>query len=1093
MVFLSSVDYSYQPNHRMKSNFSFLKSEYPILANLGILTEKYIHDDPNTALFKMRLFGEKVVEKIFEIHQLDFPYDNTAFRRLEVLRDESIIEDNILGLLHTIRKSGNLAVHEGKQAEESAMSLLFSSFKIAKWFYETYSVEASDISAIKFHPPQKVDLEQDYKILEQEYLILEQKFADLLHERAIGTLSTEKSVELKERSRKAALKIEMSEAETRQLIDAQLRAAGWEADTVSLNFKLHGSLPEKGKNKAIAEWKCGNKWADYALFIGTELYGLVEAKKYAQDISTDLAQAKRYAELVEAKTSFQLIGEWGNYKVPFLFSTNGRPYLQQLETKSGIWFIDVRNPENHSRSLKGWFSPEGMIKLWEQNISDADEKLKNKSPDFLQDTSGLGLRDYQMQAISAVEKTIRINPEKKRMLLAMATGTGKTRTIIGLAYRLIQSNRFRRILFMVDRRLLAKQALGAFQDNKIEDLNTFAGIYQIQGLKELIPEMDTRLHFATVQSMVKRLFYSDADGLPVDAYDCIIVDEAHRGYLLDREMDEDELGFKNQDDYVSKYRRVLDYFDATAIGLTATPALHTTEIFGSPIYSYSYREAVIDGYLIDHEPPYLIKTKLGEEGIVWNAGDKPKVYDKENNQIIELSELEDELAINIEGFNKMVITESFNRTVISQLVNEIDPEGEEKTLVFAANDEHADLIVKFLKEEFGKIGADVHDDAIQKITGKSYDPEEQVRRYKNEKYPNVAVTVDLLSTGVDVPSICNIVFMRRIKSRILFEQMMGRATRRCDEIGKEVFRIYDAVKIYEALQDYTQMTPVTANPKTSFIQLADELERIESNERARKQIEQIIAKFQRKRQYITDENLDQFKYRTKGHDPDSFVEFLHAAKNNDSHDQLGQMAGVWRFLDDLKPSPGFQFVSEHGDESRGIERGYGNSEKPEDYIQSFQQFITENLNKMAALQIICTRPQELDRKSLKELKLQLDQHGFNQLSLNTAWKASRNVDIAADIISYIRTLALGDALISHEERIRKAVEKVRAMRNWNKIQQKWIDRFEKQLLEENVLQHEDLNQAPFTENGGFDRLNKVFEEQLDQLIKQLNENLYQTA
>jgi type I restriction enzyme R subunit len=401
---------------------------------------------------------------------------------------------------------------------------------------------------------------------------------------------------------------------------------------------------------------------------------------------------------------------------------------------------------------------------------------------------------------------------------------------------------------------------------------------------------------------------------------------------------------------------VLDYFDAAAIGMTATPALHTTEIFGTPIYNYTYREAVIDGFLIDHEPPYLIKTKLGEEGIIWERGDRPKVYDKENNQIIGLAELEDELAINIEGFNKMVITEPFNRTAISQLVQLIDPDGEEKTLIFAATDEHADLVVSILKEEYEKIGCDLNDNAIQKITGKSYDPEEQVRRYKNEKYPTIAVTVDLLTTGIDVPAICNIVFLRRVKSRILYEQMLGSATRRCDEIDKEVFRIYDAVQIYEALQDYTQMKPVTVNPLATFEELAAELGRIDSNERAAKQLDQIIAKFRRKCRYITDDNIDH-----------------------------------------------------------------------------------------------------------------------------------------ADIISFIRNMALGDALISHEDRIRRAVEKVRAMKSWNRIQQKWIDRFEHQLLSENILQHDDLNQAPFNENGGFDRLNKVFEEQLDQLISQLNENLYQTA
>ncbi len=123
--------------------------------------------------------------------------------------------------------------------------------------------------------------------------------------------------------------------------------------------------------------------------------------------------------------------------------------------------------------------------------------------------------------------------------------------------------------------------------------------------------------------MVKRLFYAedDSDTLPIDTYDCIIMDEAHRGYLMDKEMDDHELRFKDQGDYISKYRSVLDYFDATAIGLYRYTCLHSTEIFGSPIYNYSCREAVIDGFLIDHEPPYMIKTKLGREGIIWEKGE----------------------------------------------------------------------------------------------------------------------------------------------------------------------------------------------------------------------------------------------------------------------------------------------------------------------------------------------------------------------------------------------------------------------------------------------------------------------------------------
>ncbi|RKD90424.1 type I restriction-modification system endonuclease [Mangrovibacterium diazotrophicum] len=1078
-----------------KSNFSFLTEEFPILANLGSQAEQYIHSDPGAALGKVRLLVEKMTELIFKVHQLEFPYDDSIFRRIQVLADEGVLDDKIISLLHQLRKSGNVATHSTEDLSKVAMSHLLSLFKLCKWFAESYAESYLDLSSVKFSPPEQIDWEKDYQKLEQDYKQLEAKLNDLLKERQIGQLSQEEAQGFKQRSAKASRKLDMSEAETRELIDEQLRLAGWEVDTSTLNYKLNGTTPVKGRNLAIAEWKVGSKWADYALFVGTDLYGIVEAKKYSQDISTNLHQSKIYAELAEETNQARLLGKWGKYNVPFLFSTNGRPYLKQIETKSGIWFIDIRNPRNHSRCLKGWYTPAGLVNLFEQDIEAADKKLKDNAPDYLQSKSGLGLRDYQIKAITKVEDTLIKQPEINRILLAMATGTGKTRTIIGLAYRLIQSNRFKRILFLVDRRLLASQAFDAFKDNKIEDLNTFGEIYEMKGLKDLLPELDTRLHFATVQSMVKRLFYNEdpATILPVDTYDCIIIDEAHRGYLMDRELAEEELNFKDQNDYVSKYRKVLDYFDAVGIGLTATPALHTTEIFGNPVFTYSYREAVIDGYLIDHEPPFIIKTKLSEEGIVWEKGEKPKVYDKEQNKVVELSELEDELAINVEGFNKQVLTENFNRAVLSQLVQEIDPESEEKTLIFAATDDHAADIVKYLKEEYFKIGLDVQDNAIQKITGKVYDPEQLVKRYKNEKYPSIAVTVDLLTTGIDVPAICNLVFMRRVKSRILYEQMLGRATRRCDEIDKEVFRIFDAVRLYEALEDYTQMKPVVPTASVTFTQLIDELDSIDSNDRALMQVEQLLAKYQRKRKQITDKDLDQFSYLTGGQDPEQFAQRLQGIREHHQFDELKGLRGVWKYLDELKPSPKFQLVSEHDDEERGIERGYGQGQKPEDYLLSFENFIKENINKIEALKIICSRPQELDRKSLKELLLELDSKGFNAKYLNQAWKQAKNEDIAADIISYIRTLALGNTLIGHEERIKNAISKIRSMSDWHKNQIKWIDRFEKQLLQENILQKDDLDLAPFNRDGGYLRLNKIFNNKLDLILNTINESLYEVT
>lgn len=1077
------------------SNFAFLEKEFPILFNIANAAEYHLYADPGISLWKLRVLEEKIVDYLVEEHNLEKPYNDSLHTRIQLLETERILPPNIASLVHAIKKKGNEAAHHSRGTVDDAKTLLLSAFKVSKWFYQSYSAENANIVDLKFRMPENLDARQKLSELERDYKDLEEKFTKLLQEKEATQLTKEKAEEIRARSEASARKIDLDEAETRELIDAQLRQAGWEADSQSLNFKLHKTLPQKGRNMAIAEWRVGDKWADYALFIGMELYGIVEAKRWGQDISTDLRQSKIYAELADNSNDAVLLGQWQKYNVPFLFSTNGRPYLDQIKTKSGVWFLDARQKENTSRPLQNWFSPDGLKEMFFRDIGSANAKLTDNSPDFLQSPAGLNLRDYQIRAIEKVEQAIINDTGRRRALLAMATGTGKTRTILGLCYRLIQANRFKRILFLVDRTALGIQAMNAFRDVKVEGLNTFAEIYQIDDLRKAIPEVDTRLHFATVQSLVKRLFDADEDDgkeVPtIDTYDCIIIDEAHRGYLMDREIDEDDLRFKNQQDYISKYRMVLDYFDAFAIGLTATPALHTREIFGEPVHYYTYREAVVDGYLIDHEPPYIIKTRLSEEGVVWEKGEKPKVYDRETNTIEELAELEDELKLEVEHFNRKVLVPEFNRTVIRELVKHLDPEGDAKTLVFAATDEHADMIVDLFKEEFHAIGVEPGDNAIAKITGKSYDPIGLIKLYKNEKFPNIAVTVDLLTTGIDVPSICNLVFMRRVRSRILYEQMLGRATRLCDEIGKESFRIFDAVRIYEALENFTTMKPVVANPSTSFATLVDEIKHItDREERLSNQIDQIIAKMQRKKHRLTEDAEERFRMLADGKDPDEYIRLVKEMPPSESADFIRKSMALWSFLDEYKAPPAYQFVADHADMVLDVERGYGKGSKPEDYIEGFRKFITENVNKIAALNIVCTKPKALDRRSLKELYLLLDAAGYTDLNLRHAWREAKNEDIAADLISFIRTLSLGSSLIDHETRIRRAVDEIRKSRAWNQVQRKWLDRFEAQLIHESILQKEDLDKPPFKEEGGFKRLDKIFEGQLENLLDQLNENLY---
>ena len=553
------------------------------------------------------------------------------------------------------------------------------------------------------------------------------------------------------------------------------------------------------------------------------------------------------------------IKKFGEYYVPFLYATNGRPYLKQLDIMSGIWELDIRNG-GAPKALPGWKSPEGIMEELKQDISAANKELANTGYSILKDKDGLNLRYYQVEAIHAVEEAI--TKGQREILLSMATGTGKTRTILGMIYRFLKAKRFRRVLFLVDRTSLGEQALDTFKEVKLEDLMTLNEIYNVKELEDKDFDSETRVQVATVQSLVKRILYNEQEtALAVSDYDLIVIDEAHRGYIFDKELGDAELIYRNQKDFISKYRSVIEYFDAVKVALTATPAIHTTEIFGMPVYTYSYRKAVVDGYLTDHDAPHIIETELSHNGIKFKKGDVVPIYNPETGELENSAELEDELDFEIESFNKQVITENFNKAVLQEIFlplnptddnKGIDPEDkmQGKTLIFAVDDSHADLIVKILKNMYSEIGVD--EDCIKKITGSieggnKKKIHEVIRHFKNDSKPSIVVTVDLLTTGIDVEEITRIVFLRRIKSRILFEQMMGRATRLCDEINKDHFEIYDAVGVYEALEPVSSMKPVVVKPAVTFDELIDGFGQLENDEQKKSQVDILIAKLQRRK------------------------------------------------------------------------------------------------------------------------------------------------------------------------------------------------------------------------------------------------------
>lgn len=1086
-----------QGGEKMESNFIFLDRAFPVLAQIGGTAEEYLYSDPNSCLIKLGLLGETVVNLMMQLDHIQPPsYDNVHANRIKLLKGQGLLPREIDDILYSLRMARNKAVHANYDSLEQCKVLIGMAHELCIWFMQTYGdwqykPERFVLPLGKSHS--KIDYEAI--IREKEAKIEElTEFSEQL--KVTQTMTIE---ERTSRGNRAVEQLQLSEAQTRYIIDEQLRKVGWEADTVHLRYSK-GTRPQKGHNLAIAEWPTRNPdgtsgYADYALFVGLQLVGVIEAKRKYTDIPSVIDnQCKEYAQAVREDHAAYQVGQWNQYKVPFVFATNGRKYLKQLETKSGIWFLDLRKQSNISKALQGWMSPHGIMELLGKDTDTADRTLSATPYDLLRDPDGLNLREYQIEAIEAAEQAI-LNGQDK-VLLSMATGTGKTRTILGMLYRFLKSCRFQRILFLVDRNSLGEQAQDVFKEVKIEELMTLDNIYNIKELTDKEIDRETKVHVATVQSLVKRVLYNEGETIPaVSDYDLIVVDEAHRGYILDKEMSDDELLYRNQEDYMSKYSAVIDYFNAVKIGLTATPAIQTTQIFGQPVFNYTYRRAVVEGYLVDHDAPHTIVTKLSKEGIIYKKGEVVPIYDPVTGEITNSGELDDELKFDVEKFNRQVITENFNHTVLMEIAQDVNPEGDAKTLIFAVDDSHADLIVKQLKEIYEPYGVD--NDAVMKITGSigGGNPkkvQQAIKRFKNERYPNIVVTVDLLTTGIDVPEISTIVFMRRVKSRILFEQMMGRATRLCPEIRKTHFEIYDPVGVYESLEDVNTMKHVVNQPTTSFDDLLDGLELLPTEKQLQNQIDLIVAKMQRKKRSMTKDALALFRDISQGDTPDQFIEKVKHMPIDQAKAYVLAHRKVFDIMNEGgSGKPRAVVISDKEDELVSHERGYGKGLKPKDYLDEFKAFITNNMNKIAALQVVCTRPSDLTRESLKSLRLELDREGFTEQQLNTAWKQISNDDITADIISFIRKEALGSALVSREERMKHAIAKLKEKHSFSKMELDWLQRIENILLHEPILDRDLFNTGAFKNQGGYNRMNKIFREKLDTIIIELNQYLFE--
>ncbi|MFA4875862.1 MAG: type I restriction-modification enzyme R subunit C-terminal domain-containing protein [Methanoregula sp.] len=889
---------------------------------------------------------------------------------------------------------------------------------------------------------------------------------------------------------------EESERGTRRTrVDPKVTAAGWKIIRYTEGLDL-----SRCNRFAIEEYPTANGPVDYALCIEGKIFAVIEAKKITRSPDGVLIQAVRYAEgLVKNPFNFNGI------HTPFLYSTNGEKIL----------FHDVRNPQNLSREIAQFHTPEALTEKMNQAYDTAIYKLRHFPNDHA------SLRPYQIESNTAIEEAI--DARKQNMLIAMATGTGKTRLMVNECYRLMKTSVAKRILFLVDRRALAAQAVKTFASFDPEPGLKFDKIYEIFSQRfhredfdedepfnpKLIPQEYLEkpkpghafVYVCTIQRMASYLFgrntamgYGTPDepyqedevrlNIPIHTFDAIIADECHRGYTAAEE---------------SVWRNTLNHFDAIKIGLTATPAAHTTTYFGEPVYRYEYERAVREGYLVDFDL-VAIESDVRMKGIFLKEGDNVEVIDTDRGSKF-YDTLEDERQFDTTEIERKVTAPDSNRKILLEIKKYAEEHKKTygrfpKTLIFAANDlphtSHADQLVAQAKEIFNE-----GEKFVMKITGKVDRPLQHIREFRNRPKPAIVVTVDLLSTGVDIPDLEFIVFLRPVQSRILFVQMLGRGTRKGEKYtDKSHFVVFDCFggSLFEYFRKTTDMT--TEPPRREVRSIVQVIEDIWQNRDRDYNIRVLMKRLHRIDKEMDGNSRDRMKAFVDGGDlgkyamglprllAEDFSKVMETLRNENFQDLLQHYTRPPRHFIN-------SYTTEDSVSSKWLIRdGAGHEYKPEDYLTLFARFVKENPEHIEAIRILLDRPRDWNTDALMELrtKLAATKEHFTVENLQRAHKI-RYDKALVDIISMVKHAAREEEpLCTAEQRIRRALNKMVYSASFTPEQQRWLDKIREHLIANLSISKSDFDIIPiFSSEGGWGKANRVFGGQLPDLIQQWNE------
>lgn len=740
----------------MKSqNFEFLRENHEELADLGGFAERYAFSDHSSCLVKLRTFAESMVKAVFAHQQLEQSYQSNLNDLLNDPSFKSITPAVVQDKLHLLRIKGNHAAHGSlfPTTDEQVMGLVEEAHNLARWF--AISMDGRKLEEIpKFAAPARV-AEETKAVLKREKKAALQKLAeqealmakllqDLEKARAQAEVA-EKSEEEKKtalvQAQQAANALEFSEEQTRlQLIDVQLAAAGWDVgprgqdtDEVAQEMKVLHQPTDSGEGRADYVLKAEN---------GKPL-AVIECKKTAEDAAKGKMQAKYYADGLEKEHGVR----------PVIFYTNGYEIF--------LWNDAKGEPP---RPLFGFYSRDSL-EYEHFQARERGEKLGALHP-----KEAIVDRLYQIEAIKRVSE--HFDQRRRKALIIQATGTGKTRVAIALCELMIRAKWAKRILFLCDRRELRKQAGDAFDEHLPDEPRVLVS-------NRTSEDRNKRIYLATYPAMMKCFQNFD-----VGFFDLVIADESHRSIY-------------------NRYRDLFRYFDAFQVGLTATPLKfvfrNTYKLFDceneDPTFHYPYEEA------INHRPRYLCPFQVAKHTTKFlRKGIKFKELTKEQQEELE-DQVEDPESIDFdrEEVGRKVFNKDTDRKILQNLmengIRNADGTRLGKTILFARNHRHAKLLVELFDEEFPQYGGDF----CARID--NYEPraEQLIDDFKTSdgsKNLTIAVSVDMLDTGIDVPEIVNLVFAKPVKSYAKFWQMIGRGTRLCEDLfgpgrDKTEFRIFD--------------------------------------------------------------------------------------------------------------------------------------------------------------------------------------------------------------------------------------------------------------------------------------------------------------